>query len=176
METIIPSDITRLFQEHGTEVILEAGETLFHQGEASDAVYYVLGGSLAVYAKDNSDAPALLNCVEAGHLVGELGVITQNPRSATLIANSRVVLLRISVTDAGPGIPPDDRQRIFEKFTRASDAEHMARKGTGLGADVLPYGGGGARRLYLGRCRTVGRGMLRTRSTSTRVSAFQHNY
>jgi len=41
--------------------------------------------------------------------------------------------VRISVTDAGPGIPPADRLRIFEKFTRVNDAEHMARKGTGLG-------------------------------------------
>jgi signal transduction histidine kinase len=41
--------------------------------------------------------------------------------------------LRISVTDAGPGIPPDDRERIFEKFTQVNVAEHMARTGTGLG-------------------------------------------
>jgi len=95
MEAIIPADINRLFHEHGTEVVLETGEALFQQGETSDAVYYVLGGSLAVYAKDSNDAPALLNCVEAGHLVGELGAITQNPRSATLIATSRVVLSRI---------------------------------------------------------------------------------
>ncbi len=95
MEAIIPADINRLFHEHGTEVVLETGEALFHQGESSDAVYYVLSGSLAVYAKDSNDTPALLNCVEAGHLVGELGAITQNPRSATLIATSRVALSRI---------------------------------------------------------------------------------
>jgi signal transduction histidine kinase len=95
MEAIIPMDIKRLFHEHGTEVILETGEALFRQGEASDAVYYVLSGSLAVYAKDGNADPVLLNCVEAGHLVGELGAITQNPRSASLIATSRVVLLRI---------------------------------------------------------------------------------
>ncbi len=95
MEAIIPADINRLFHEHGTEFILETGEVLFHQGETSDAVYYVLSGSLAVYATDSNNTPTLLNCVEAGHLVGELGAITQNPRSATLTATSRVVLSRI---------------------------------------------------------------------------------
>ncbi|MBN1662899.1 MAG: cyclic nucleotide-binding domain-containing protein [Deltaproteobacteria bacterium] len=95
MEAIIPSDIRRLFHEHGSEVILETGEILFHQGDASDAVYYVLSGSLDVFAKNGLDDPALLNCVEAGHLLGEMGAITQSPRSATLIATSRTVLSRI---------------------------------------------------------------------------------
>ncbi len=95
MESIIPSDIKSLFHENGTEVILETGEVLFHQGDASDAVYYVLSGSLAVYITHGIAEPVLLNCVEAGHLVGELGAITQDPRSASLIATSRVVLSRI---------------------------------------------------------------------------------
>jgi signal transduction histidine kinase len=95
METMIPSDIKRLFHEHGTEVILETGDVLFRQGEASDAVYHILSGNLAVYVKGGNTEPVLLNCVEAGHLVGELGAITQNPRSATLVAASRAVLSRI---------------------------------------------------------------------------------
>jgi len=41
--------------------------------------------------------------------------------------------VRISITDAGPGIPSADRERIFEKFTRVNNAEHIARIGTGLG-------------------------------------------
>jgi signal transduction histidine kinase len=95
MDAIIPSNIGHLFHNHGTEVILEAGDVLFRQGEASDAVYYVLDGNLAVYAADGLAGSVLLNCVEAGHLVGELGAITRSPRSATLVATSRVVLSRI---------------------------------------------------------------------------------
>ncbi|MFD1948681.1 HAMP domain-containing sensor histidine kinase [Nocardioides aestuarii] len=37
----------------------------------------------------------------------------------------------ISVTDHGPGIPADLRDRLFERFSRADDARH--RPGTGLG-------------------------------------------
>lgn len=95
MEAIIPANIKNLFHEHGTEVTLETGDVLFRQGESSDAVYYILSGNLAVYAKDGSTEPVLLNCVEAGHLVGELGAITRNPRSATLVATSPVLLSRI---------------------------------------------------------------------------------
>jgi len=96
MESIVPSDIRYLFQEHGTEQILEAGQVLFLQGAASDAVYYLVSGSLDVYAGYGGDDPVLLNHVEPGHLVGELGAITQSPRSATLVATARVVLSRIS--------------------------------------------------------------------------------
>lgn len=96
MKSIVPSDIQYLFQEHGAEEILEAGQVLFLQGAASDAVYYVVSGSLDVYAGYGGDHPVLLNHVELGHLVGELGAITQSPRSATLVATTRVVLSRIS--------------------------------------------------------------------------------
>jgi two-component system CheB/CheR fusion protein len=42
-------------------------------------------------------------------------------------------VIRIDVTDAGPGIPPEERERIFEKFTRVKGAEHEKHSGTGLG-------------------------------------------
>jgi signal transduction histidine kinase len=95
METIIPANIRRLFQKQGAQMVLEAGDVLFRQGEASDAVYQVLSGTLAVYAGDGGDNSVLLNCVGAGHMVGELGAITHQPRSATLVATSRTVLSRI---------------------------------------------------------------------------------
>ena len=42
--------------------------------------------------------------------------------------------LRVHVTDGGIGIPPDDRPYLFERFFRASNAEHV--KGTGLGLHI----------------------------------------
>lgn len=36
-----------------------------------------------------------------------------------------------TVTDHGPGIAPEDRERIFERFTRLGD--HMTRPGSGVG-------------------------------------------
>lgn len=40
--------------------------------------------------------------------------------------------IQINLTDAGPGIPPEDRQRIFERFTQAG-GEYRRRRGFGLG-------------------------------------------
>jgi two-component system, OmpR family, sensor histidine kinase KdpD len=42
--------------------------------------------------------------------------------------------VRITVTDHGPGVPPDESERVFEKFHRAPLADSPA--GTGLGLSI----------------------------------------
>jgi two-component system, OmpR family, sensor histidine kinase KdpD len=46
--------------------------------------------------------------------------------------NGRV---KLQVADEGPGIPPDDLERIFDKFYRGGGADHR-RAGTGLGLSI----------------------------------------
>lgn len=74
----------------------------------------------------------------------------------------------ISVRDHGPGIAPEDRPRVFDRFWRASTAHHLP--GSGLGLSIVKqvaeaHGGsvtlehpsdGGARfRLRLGRAASI---------------------
>ncbi|WP_066372763.1 sensor histidine kinase [Herbidospora mongoliensis] len=42
----------------------------------------------------------------------------------------------IAVTDDGPGVPPAERQRIFERFTRLEDARRLDSGGSGLGLAI----------------------------------------
>ncbi|WP_062344487.1 sensor histidine kinase [Herbidospora yilanensis] len=42
----------------------------------------------------------------------------------------------VAVTDDGPGIPPADRQRVFERFIRLDDARRLDAGGTGLGLAI----------------------------------------
>lgn len=65
------------------------------------------------------------------------------PPGGTVIVEGRVTDKRVeaSVTDTGPGVPPEDLDRVFERFYRA-DAQSAARTrgpsggGTGLGLSI----------------------------------------
>jgi signal transduction histidine kinase len=43
---------------------------------------------------------------------------------------------QVSVSDTGPGIPPDEKERIFAKFYQIADANGENSKGTGLGLAI----------------------------------------
>lgn len=68
--------------------------------------------------------------------------------------------LEIKVSDQGPGIAPDDRDRIFEKFYRGKHGATLAVRGTGLGLAV-------ARQLVEAHGGTIG-----VQSTPGRGSTF----
>jgi two-component system sensor histidine kinase RstB len=46
-------------------------------------------------------------------------------------------LFRIDVDDDGPGIPKEDRQRVFQPFTRLDDSRTRASGGYGLGLSIV---------------------------------------
>jgi signal transduction histidine kinase len=44
--------------------------------------------------------------------------------------------IAVTVADNGPGVPPEDRESIFEKFHRPAGSAGQERKGTGLGLAI----------------------------------------
>ena len=70
-----------------------------------------------------------------------LGNLLDNAeRHATGHVTVRLVVVdrvaRLDVVDDGPGIPPEDRERVFERFTRLDDARTRETGGTGLGLPI----------------------------------------
>jgi signal transduction histidine kinase len=48
-------------------------------------------------------------------------------------------LVRLVVEDAGPGIPPAERERVFDKFYQVGRVEGERRPGTGLGLTIARH-------------------------------------
>ncbi len=53
-----------------------------------------------------------------------------------LSANVRGDFIRVNVNDQGPGIPPSERERVFQAFRRGVAAESGITKGAGLGLAI----------------------------------------
>jgi signal transduction histidine kinase len=60
--------------------------------------------------------------------------IKHTPQKGWIAVHAEVIgeSIQVSVTDTGPGIPPEERARIFERFAQVT-AERRKRRGFGLG-------------------------------------------
>src|SRR6266446_2112643 len=67
---------------------LPGGAVLFERNEPSDGFYIVLAGGLGVIAAESVGLEGPLPRIEAGETVGEIGMLTGRPRSATVVALS----------------------------------------------------------------------------------------
>ena len=62
-----------------------------------------------------------------------------SPDGATVAVSALVddVAVEVFVRDQGPGIPPADQERVFDRFYRTEDATANATPGTGLGLSIV---------------------------------------
>jgi two-component system sensor histidine kinase GlrK len=63
------------------------------------------------------------------------------PEGGTVRIEARQVtsFLQVSVSDTGPGIPPEYQSRIFEKFQGIKSGRTAGTKGTGLGLSIASH-------------------------------------
>lgn len=73
------------------DVELDAGSYLFHQGDVADALYIVRNGRLQVLQGD-----VVLRELGRGEVIGELGLLTGAPRSASIKAVRDSTLVRLT--------------------------------------------------------------------------------
>jgi len=76
-----------------------AGDVIFHEGDVAKNFFIVLDGTVEVWKDYRSAEPDLLARHAPGHLFGEMALIDELPRSATVIAREKTELLYIDRAD-----------------------------------------------------------------------------
>jgi len=75
-------------------VAFDPGKRLFRQGDAADAAYLIIDG-LADVIIETRGGPVVVATLGANETVGEIGIISNVPRTATVCAKDRLITLRI---------------------------------------------------------------------------------
>lgn len=79
----------------GDRVLFEKGAELVRQGEPSDALYLILWGRVRVTrTHPDLQQPLVLATLGPGEVVGEMGLLDETTRSATVTAIDDVVIAR----------------------------------------------------------------------------------
>jgi PAS domain S-box-containing protein len=107
------------------EVVRAAVHTIRSQLDASTPIEVDVGDHVVASGDADRIQQVLVNLLDNAAKYGSAPV--------KVSAESTNGLVRIAVSDAGPGIHPADRDRIFEKFYRADSPRSRAARGTGLG-------------------------------------------
>lgn len=74
-------------------VNLTVGEVLFQQGDAGDSMYIIDRGKIELFSTAPDGKHQSLAILEQGHTLGEMALLTGEPRSATAIAADNAELL-----------------------------------------------------------------------------------
>jgi len=79
-----------------TRVTVKKGNHLFRQGDPSDAMYFVESGMVSVQLELDGNRILRLKKMGPGTVIGEMGIYTDAPRSASIVAAEDCVLYRLS--------------------------------------------------------------------------------
>jgi NTE family protein len=102
-----------LLREHLRWVALAGGQTLMAQGEPGDSMVLVVSGRLRAYVHQDDGTQRMVREMSRGQVIGEMSLITGEPRSATVVAIRDSVLVRL------------DKQ-AFDRLVAASSAVALA--------------------------------------------------
>lgn len=137
-----PSQVRELLSE-GEIQSFDADDVLCREGDESRFLFILLRGKIAV-VKDE----ATIAHIEGVEIVGEMGVITDSPRCATLVAEEAVTVMTISKRrfNYAIGMDAELAATIYKNVLNSSFAkllamndhfvEHLSGGGFGLATTV----------------------------------------
>jgi hypothetical protein len=89
-----PPDL-RPIAEIAEEHAFEDGDTIVRQGDEGDEMFIIVSGEVSVAVRDGSGAERTVAVRSEGDVVGEMAIVTNEPRMADLVARRAVRVLSI---------------------------------------------------------------------------------
>lgn len=153
---------------------LTGGKTLIHEGDPASGVYFVISGRLRAYVRQD-DSLVPIGEIGRGETVGEMGILTGEPRSATVVAVRDTVLAYASreafdeLWHRHPQLPVHMARIIIERLKRQSVRTAIRRPATICLMAIT--GGVDMRRFADDLLQAVERWGVATLETSERIDA-----
>lgn len=79
--------------QHMRAYQVPAGGTIYYEGDRGGHFSVLIEGRISVYKEDSDDQVKCLNIMRPGSIFGEISVIDNRPTSASLVAESDVVIV-----------------------------------------------------------------------------------
>ena len=93
------ADEAAMLVQRLSRVCVEAGDVLYRQGEPGDCMHFVLTGRLQVRRRDPHGDERIIAHRGSGQCVGEMSLLTGEPRAADVVACRSTVLARLERHD-----------------------------------------------------------------------------
>ncbi len=123
----------RYLAERSLRRRIDKGQVLFCEGAFSDSVLVLVSGRMKVVKYSNDGAEFILSTVAPGETIGELGVLSSGPRSATVLATEESVVLTL----AGSVIIDLISERPALAIALLQRLSDMVRRITGVATDLV---------------------------------------
>ena len=118
-----------------TECFLRTGDTLFERGDPGDALYVVASGRARVIGKDSSGREISLAVLKRSEHFGDIALLSDVPRTATVRAAEDLVVLRLDRNDFLTFLAEHPHVRIaLERFLKDFSTRDFLRQFTAMSA------------------------------------------
>jgi CRP-like cAMP-binding protein len=84
----INSEEIKILAKHISFKTISRDHVLFSESEKGNYLYFITSGALDVIAKNENNEPIIIATLQKGELIGEMSIIEDLPRSATVKAKT----------------------------------------------------------------------------------------
>ena len=95
----LPSEQLKKVALISKERTIASGEVLFRQGDVGDSLYIIMSGQLKIFLTNGDGQETILASRGPGDAIGEMALLTDEPRSASVQATENTSLLVITKND-----------------------------------------------------------------------------